>query len=164
MKCYLIFSLLFSFLIKASDCKSQKIIKDRKSKIISPALYKEILLFDRYADSLAIYGNYSYTPIVFVEFELKDQECNVLIGKQNVYNRSMMNGYLKIGKKLLVFYSSTNSCNCGLVNNNKLHTKLNKNHLNENSIEARYNKYDPWGRKFKIHNRDSLEFISQGFF
>lgn len=164
MKCCLIFSLLLSFLIKSSDCKYQRIIKDKKDKIVSPALYNEILLFDRYADSLAIYGISSYTPIIFVEFESKDQECYVLIGKQNVYNRSMMNGYIKLGKKLLVFYSSTNSCNCGLVDNNKLNTKPNKNYSDENSIEARYSNYDPWGRKFRIYNRDSLVLIYQGGF
>ena len=107
--------------------------------------------------------NIASKDIYVVHFEDTEEGCFVLIGASMYYRSYAIKGYLIYNKKLIVFYNPESECNIGLVDIAKLQTGKPDGYLDEYSEKAIHTTYDPRGKRYKIHSKDSLELVFSGY-
>ena len=155
---------LIFIIVSCNDKESKKILSLRKSKYdttrinkaISRSLYKEILWFINYNDSLTNYLNSPYVPPVYeIELSYHNDSCFVSIISSDFFHWRKFQGFLNIKNKIIAFYNPNDKCNSGLINGAYLvkHSKK----YEEGSVKGRPESIE---RKFKILGQDSLKLIS----
>lgn len=116
-------------------------------------------------------------------FAKTDGDCCFAISTANFYHSRVAEGFYLIDDKLIVYYGKDVTCGAimeGRINSfmdraNKVEcsitclidsTLLRKDcpgdYPDENSEQALYTQFDPYGKIYKVHNCDSLELIYQG--
>ncbi|MFP4664304.1 MAG: hypothetical protein ACLFM1_07735 [Bacteroidales bacterium] len=134
----------------------------KNNNVISPVLLNELNQLIDYRDSLKKKSSIK-TDIYVVHFYKSEEGCFVLIGPSIYYRSEEIKGYTVVKDKLIVIYNTESGCSKGLVDTNKLEKGKPKDFPDENSDIAIHTNYDPWGKKFKIHSKDSLELVYSGY-
>ncbi len=135
---------------------------DDDQQAISSILLNELNDLIQFNDSLKKLGGYSDTNIFLVDFYNEDSSCYVKIMRYHYYDGSKMDGYVIIKDNLIVF-NNISECGFDLVYSDNLHKNRIRDFPDENSDKAIHTDFDPIGKRFKIHNKDSLELLYFGF-
>jgi hypothetical protein len=157
-----------------NNTKQKEILKNDKTDAMCPTLLKEIENFITYNDSVDRGGSIS-EDVYIVYLYRKKTVCYVTILQSLCYYQSLypqsisgsscnIDGFVLLNNKMIAFYNLKNDCNKGLVDITKLKKGKPKDFPDENSDIARYTTYDPIGKKYKIHSKDSLELVYFGYF
>lgn len=116
-------------------------------------------------------------------FAKTDGDCCFAINKTICYNSKLAKGFYLIDDKLIVYYGT--DVTCGAIMEGRIDPFINRENKDgcivsclidttlllkecpagfpdENSDEALYTLFDPYGKIFKVHNCDSLELIYEG--
>lgn len=116
-------------------------------------------------------------------FAKTDGDCCIAINKTICYNSKLAEGFYLIDDKLIVYYGT--DVTCGAIMEGRIDPFINRENKDgcivsclidttlllkecpagfpdENSDEALYTLFDPYGKIFKVHNCDSLELIYEG--
>ena len=173
MKKVIYMSFIFSFLLIScnsktsnekktdSNKKQKEMIKENKTGAICPVLYKELESLIAYNDSASKKDKFSIN-IYIVFFSKKADGCYITISTTHFYDSHYLIGYIMINNKMISFYNPENECNNGLIDVVKLEKEKPEGFIDENSEQAN-DIYEPNGRKYKIHSKDSLELVYSGF-
>lgn len=159
---------------KKANSKENKMSKAAKKDAVCSVLTRELESLIANNDSIdkgsAISGN-----VYIVFFFSKETDCYVTIYQSLCYYQSFypktlsspsydMEGFILLKNKMVAFYNLASGCNKGLVDITKLEKGSPKDFPDESSDLAIHTTYDPWGKKYKIHSRDSLELVYSGSF
>ena len=130
---------------------------------LSHILHKELRDFILYEDRMfkkdESYGKWN---IYIVNFFSKDGDCFVRFFSSLYYSVEDFSGYIIIENKMVAFYGTEKKCNCGLVNTSILqHSIINDYPSDSDGILT---PFEPKGKTFKIHSKDSLELVYSGYF
>lgn len=116
-------------------------------------------------------------------FAKTDGDCCFAISKTICYHSQAAEGFYLIDDKLIVYYGT--DVTCGAIMEGRIDPFINRENKDgcivsclidttlllkecpagfpdENSDEALYTLFDPYGKIFKVHNCDSLELIYEG--
>jgi hypothetical protein len=116
-------------------------------------------------------------------FAKTDGDCCIAISTANFYHSRVAEGFYLIDDKLIVYYGT--DVTCSAILEGKIDSFINRKDIikcnimdlidtallskecptgfsDENSDEALYTLFDPYGKIFKVHNCDSLELIYEG--
>lgn len=116
-------------------------------------------------------------------FAKTDGDCCIAINKTICYNSKLAEGFYLIDDKPIVYYGT--EVTCGAIMEGRIDPFINRENKDgcivsclidttlllkecpagfpdENSDEALYTLFDPYGKIFKVHNCDSLELIYEG--
>ncbi|MDH6311925.1 hypothetical protein M2137_000684 [Parabacteroides sp. PFB2-10] len=153
-------------------------MEDALSPALSSAIKSTICLYDSVYNNNELFSFWKeYANIIKVIFTKKKDDCYVTIIDCLYYQTYLLAGYILYQKYMIVFdeydpiehelyikaSGYDNSCNCNLVDVEKLrHDTPPQEFHNENSEFVNYD-FDGIGRRYKIHNRDSLEIVFEGF-
>lgn len=95
-------------------------------------------------------------------FGKKGNDCFITISVALVYRSYELRGYTILNNKMLVFSNPENECNCGLIDTTKMSRNIPVKGYGDENSDLAYNTFDPIGRRYKIHNKDSLELVFTG--
>lgn len=132
------------------------------STIVSPSLLCELKRITENPDTLG-QGNKFDFKIVLVYFSETNNDCFVSVITSHFYDSEQLKGSIVLNGKMIAFYNPESSCNNNLVFSNKLNKEVRGNFPDEHSDIASNTSYDPHGKVFRIHNKDSLELVYSGF-
>jgi hypothetical protein len=131
--------------------------------VLGKELQKELTSFILYEDSLyRKEENYGTWDIYIVNFFTKDDDCFVRFFSSLYYSVKDFSGYVIIENKMVAFYNTEIKCNCGLVNTSLLQHSMTDDYPNDS--RGTLTPFEPKGKTFKIHNKDSLELVYSGYF
>ena len=158
---------------KKANSKENEMTKANKTDAVCPVLLKELESLIAYNDSVDK-GSTISGDVYIVYFSRKETDCYVTIYQSLCYYQSFypqtlssprynIGGFILLKNKMVAFYNLTSECNKGLVDINKLEKGKPKGFPDENSDVAIHTTYDPWGKKYKIHSKDSLELVFSGY-
>ncbi|MDH6342442.1 hypothetical protein M2480_001064 [Parabacteroides sp. PFB2-12] len=155
---------------------------DEMEDSLSPALYSAIkstiCLYDSVYHNKRFYSfGKEYANIIKVVFTKREDDCYVTIIDCLYYQTYLLNGYILYQKYMIVFdeYDPVehelyikasgydNACNCNLVNIEKLRRDTPPQEFHDENSEFVNYDFDGIGRRYKIHSRDSLELVFEGF-
>lgn len=153
----------------------------------SEAFYSTLLLEIRnFIDDFGDRG-----MVIPVRIERQKELCHLFITIDNYYDSRFLIGYQLIEGKMIAYYYDyfdehtkqqdyftryfdsdsvkqlvifENNCSNELINVSKLERTIPNGFLNENSNDVMNNYYEPIGRHYIIHNRDSLELVFEGYY
>lgn len=117
-------------------------------------------------------------------FVKTDGDCCIAINKTICYDSKLAKGFYIIDDKLIVYYGTDGTC--GAIMEGRIDSFINRENKvgcivsclidttlllkecpagfpDENSDEALYTQFDPYGKIYKVHNCDSLVLIYEGF-
>ncbi len=100
--------------------------------------------------------------IYIVFFSEKVDGCYITMSTAHFYDSHHLVGYIIINDKMIAFYKPESECNKGLVDITKLKKGKPDGFIDENSEWAN-DIYEPNGRKYKVHSKDSLELVYSGY-
>lgn len=172
--------------VTSSDITSDSLfIKNEKHS--SGAFYRTLLLEIRnFIDDFGDCG-----MVIPVRIERQKEQCHLFITIDNYYDSRFLIGYQVIEEKMIAYYydyldentkyqdyytryfdsdsikqlvNYENNCSNGLINISKLEKTTPNGFLNENSYDVMNNYYEPIGRHYIIHSRDSLELVFEGYY
>jgi len=143
-----------------SNTKVNKMTKIDKNDALAPVLSKELKSLIAYNDSVSK-KNVFKTNIYIVYFSKKENACYLIMSTAHFYDSSNLSGYTLLNDKMIALYNPENECNYGLIDTAKLKKGRPEGFSDENSKEAE-TIYEPYGRKYKIHNKDVLELVYSG--
>lgn len=152
---------------------------DKDTCAYSPVLLKEIHSFiNKYDD---------YGMIIAIRAQKRKEQCFLFMSTELYYNSSFLIGYQIVDGKMIAYckdyldentshynydkqyskiekteLSSVDVCLSGLIDESKLKNDHPDGYLNENSEDIKYWNYDPVGRRYVIHNQNSLELVFEG--
>ena len=160
-----------------ASCKNTPTMSDKKTKqeevsldmstdsiktnAISPVLFKELEKLISHNDSVSTNEELK-TNIYIIYFSTEGNTCFLTMSTAHFYDNTYLSGYVQIDDKMIAFYNPESICNKGLIDITKLEKESPKNFPDENSDIAIHTIYDPWGMKYIIHSKDSLELIYSG--
>ena len=153
---------------------------DDSSYIKSPFNH---VLMDEIQKSISDTNHRMQSQIYDLWFAKTNGDCCFAISKTICYHSQAAEGFYLINDKLIVYYGT--DVTCGAIMEGRIDPFINQGHKvecfvsclivttlllkecpadfpDENSDEALYTLFDPYGRIFKIHNCDSLELIYEG--
>ena len=153
--------------------KTKEMISEDKMTVIYPTLLEELEDVITYRDSIDM-GSSIIGNVYIVFFSESKGDCYVTIFQSLCYYQSFypqtlshpsynLEGYTLLNGKMIAFYNPESNCNKGLVDITKLKKGKPKDFPGENSDIAVHTNYDPWGKKYKIHSKDSLELVYSGY-
>ena len=163
MKKFLILIILSGLFVRCSNPTTVKnkdenmSIKTFDDNVIYPPLLNELENIIVYIDSLSN-KNRIKNNIFIIYFYKKNDNCYLTISSANFYDKTRLIGYYILKEKMIAFYNVNRECSIGLVDTTKLLINSPVNYDDENSLEAK-DIYEPYVRKFKIVNNDSLQII-----
>ena len=141
-------------------------------------------LVDEIQQSISDTNHLMWSDIYGIWFAKTDGDCCIAISTANFYHSQVAEGFFLIDDKLIVYYGTDvisgailegridpfinrkNKAGCNiscLIDTTLLLKECPADFPDENSDEALYTLYDPYGKIFKVHNCDSLELIYVGF-
>ena len=153
---------------------------DDSSYIKSPFNH---VLMDEIQKSISDTNHRMQSQIYDLWFAKTDGDCCFAINKTICYNSKLAKGFYLIDDKLIVYYGT--DVTCGAIMEGRIDPFINRENKDgcivsclidttlllkecpagfpdENSDEALYTLFDPYGKIFKVHNCDSLELIYEG--
>lgn len=154
---------------------------DDSSYIKSPFNH---VLMDEIHQSISDTNHLLQSQIYDLWFAKTDGDCCIAINKTICYDSKLAEGFYLIDDKLIVYYGT--DVTCGAIMEGRIDPFINRENKDgcivsclidttlllkecptgfpdENSDEALYTQFDPYGKIFKVHNCDSLELIYTGF-
>ena len=165
--------------IASNDSICNDTIKKEETSAFSPVLLKEIMSFIDKTDDFDM-----VIPIWAIK---KGNVCSLFISNSYFYDTRFLIGYQIIENKMVAFYykyadekmnysdfhkmldtidkselEDESSCLDCLIDRSKLKVDYPTDYLNENSEEVSNWFFDPIGRRYIIHNPDSLELVFEG--
>ena len=140
-------------------------------------------LMDEIQKSISDTNHRMQSQIYDLWFAKTDGDCCFAISKTICYHSQVAEGFYLIDDKLIVYYGT--DVTCGAIMEGRIDPFINRKNKvecnisclidttlllkkcpagfpDENSEEALYTLFDPYGRIFKVHNCDSLELIYEG--
>lgn len=140
-------------------------------------------LMDEIQKSISDTNHRMQSQIYDLWFAKTDGDCCFAINKTICYNSKLAKGFYLIEDKLIVYYGT--DVTCGAIMEGRIDPFINRENKDgcivsclidttlllkecpagfpdENSDEALYTLFDPYGKIFKVHNCDSLELIYEG--
>lgn len=138
----------------------EKSIEPDYSEVIAPSLLNELEKF--IIDFCAVYPRSDYDIIALV-FYKKKNECYVMITTTHFYDSEQLIGAIQLKDKMVAFYESDSTCFHDLIVPNAFKKEGWSEFPDEHSDQIHVD-FEPWGKFFKIHNRDSLELTYSGRF
>ena len=142
------------------------------------------VLMDEIHQSISDTNHLLQSQIYDLWFAKTDGDCCFAISTANFYHSRVAEGFYIIDNKLIVYYGT--DVTCGAIMEGRIDPFINRENKDgcivsclidttlllkecptgfpdENSDEALYTQFDPYGKIFKVHNCDSLELIYTGF-
>lgn len=135
-------------------------------EIITPYLFEKLEEFTKeinIKNEIQSKKNKLESRVVLVFFEQDADECFLYILKSNIYISRYIKGYTILNGLMIEFSSLIEGCNIGFIDESKMRKGLPTDYPDEFSKEANYD-YSHYGKKYKVHSRDSLEVVSTGYF
>ena len=141
-------------------------------------------LMDEIQKSISDTNHRMQSQIYDLWFVKTDGDCCIAINKTICYDSKLAKGFYIIDDKLIVYYGTDGTC--GAIMEGRIDSFINRENKvgcivsclidttlllkecpagfpDENSDEALYTQFDPYGKIYKVHNCDSLVLIYEGF-
>ncbi|MFZ5430431.1 MAG: hypothetical protein ACOZDD_09370 [Bacteroidota bacterium] len=140
---------------------------------VSSVLIQKIKGMIAYNDSIDKVSSIK-ADVFIVFFSQENAGCYVTIFQSLNYYKSFypstlsspsidLEGYILLKDKMVAFYNLGSECNTGLVDCTKLEKDNPDVFPDENSDIVIHTTYDPRGKRFRIHSKDSLELVFSGY-
>lgn len=129
---------------------------------ISKIILNKILDFINQCDSMTVSNQYISKKNIFsIGINKYKENCYFIISTSDCYVAKRMIGYFIVNNRMLVFYSLEKSCNFDFIKEKYLYKGLNKKYTEIN--DAIDHILEPYGRLYKIIDRDSLQLLKEGY-
>ena len=166
---------------KQENTSVNQTIDDKE--LVNDNLPFSMSLMDEIQKSISDTTHRMQSQIYDLWFAKTDGDCCFAISNTICYHSQVAEGFYLIDDKLIVYYGT--DVTCGAIMEGRIDPFINRKNKvecnisclidttlllkkcpagfpDENSEEALYTLFDPYGRIFKVHNCDSLELIYEG--
>ncbi|MDH6311926.1 hypothetical protein M2137_000685 [Parabacteroides sp. PFB2-10] len=176
---WIVFSFVFIFFASCLSKREQLIAKENNETeaLGNGALSLELLA--QIEDLIQLYDDRkseisTETNMIKMEFRRSNGECFLVLYDMPYYQRKKLKGYEIVNSYMIYYddnedelyvnmYNLDEKCNCDLVDFDKLETEPLADYTEIENSDLREGNFDPIGRIYKIHSRDSLELVFEGF-